>query len=95
MAIWAEEIFFPKWALKRFEVFLEFLDGSSSNRKMNIGGQFSSSSNVPGSGEGSKAESRDMEDEGLGSATRKSSWVNSYSSRRGLDSADKEVYSVI
>ena len=55
MAIWAEEIFFPKWALKRFEVFLEFLDGSSSNRKMNIGGQISSSSNVSGLGEGSTA----------------------------------------
>ena len=54
-------------------MFLEFLDGSSSNRKRNIGGQISSSSNVPGSDEGSKAESEGVKDEGLDSAARKSS----------------------
>ena len=46
-------------------------------------------------GEGSIAKSEDMGNQGLGSAARKSSWINSHSSRRGLDSADKEVYSVI
>ena len=70
-------------------------DGSSSNREWNFGGRISSYSDVPGSGEGSIAKSEDMGNEGLGSAARKSSWVNSHSSRRGLDSADKEVYSVI
>ena len=41
------------------------------------------------------AESRDIEDEGLGSAARESSWVNSHSSWRESDSADKEVSSAI
>ena len=70
-------------------------DGSSSNQEWNFGGRVSSSSDVPGSGEGYTAESEDMGNEGLGSAARKSSWVNSHSSWRGLDSADKEVYSAI
>ena len=87
--------FHPNWAVKRFEVFLGFLDGSSSNWECNIGSRISSSFDVFGSGEGSMAESRDMESEGLDLAARKSSWLNSHSSRRGLDSADMEVYSVI
>ena len=70
-------------------------DGSSSNQEWNFGSQISPSSDVPDSGEGSRTEYEDMENEGLGSAARKSSWVNSHSSWRGLDSADKEVYSVI
>ena len=73
-------------------MYLWVSDGSSSNREWNFGGRISHSSNVPGSGEGSRAEYDDMENEGLGSAARKSSWVNSHSSRRGSDSADKEVY---
>ena len=70
-------------------------DGSSSNQEWNFGGQISSSSDVSGSGEGYRAKSEDIENEGLGSAARKSSWVNSHSSWRGPDSADKEVYSAI
>ena len=69
-------------------------DGSSSNREWNFGGRISPSSDVPGSGEGSRAEYEDMENEGLCSAARKSSWVNSHSSQRGSDLADKEVYLV-
>ena len=87
--------FLPTWAFMRFKVYLWVPDGSSSNQEWNFGDRISSSSDVPGSGEGSRAEYEDMENEGLGSAARKSSWVNSHSSRRGLDSADKEVYSVI
>ena len=64
-------------------------DGSSLNWEWNFGGRISPSSDVPGSGEGSRAEY------GLGSAARKPSWVNSHCSRRGSDSTDKEVYSVI
>ena len=64
-------------------MYLLVSDGSSSNREWNFGGQISSSSDVPSSGEGSTAESEDMGNEGLDSAARKSSWVNSHSSWRG------------
>ena len=94
MAIWEEEISFPKWKSMRFEVFLGFLDRSSSNQEWDFGGRISSSSNEPSLGEDSTAESRGMEGEGLGSATGKSSWVDSHSSRRASDSASKEVYSI-
>jgi len=69
------------------------LDGSSSNREWNFRVRISSSSDVPSSGEGSRAEYEVMEDEGLGSVARKSSWVHSHSSQGGSDLADKEVYS--
>ena len=41
----------------------------------NFEGRISSSSDVPGSDEVSRAESKDMENEGLGSVARRSSWV--------------------
>jgi len=73
-------------------VYLWVPDGSSSNREWNFEGRISYSSDVPGLGKGSIAEFEDMGNEGLGSASRKSSWVNSHSSCRGSDSADKGVY---
>ena len=79
----------------RFEVYLWVPDGSSSNLEWNFGGRISPSSDVRGSGEVSRAKYEDTENEGLGSAARKSSWVNSHSSWRGSDSADKEIYSAI
>jgi len=93
-SVWTEESSSPTWAFMRFEVYLWVPDRSSSNREWNFRSQISPSSDVPGSGEGSRAEYEDMENEGLGSAARNSSWVNSHSSQRGSDSADKEVYSV-
>ena len=63
-------------------------DRSSSNLEWNFGGRISSSFDVPGSGEGPTAESENRGNEGLGSAARRSSWVNSHSSWRGSDSAD-------
>ena len=63
-SVWTEESSSPNWALKRFEVFLWFLDWLSSNREGNFGGRISSSSDVPGSGEGSRVESKFVEDEG-------------------------------
>ena len=38
LAIWAEKVSFPDWAMKRFKVFLWFLDRSSSNWKERFGG---------------------------------------------------------
>ena len=82
-SVWTEESSFPTWAFMRFDVYLWVPDGSSSNREWNFEGQISSSSDVPGSGESSRAEYEDMGNEGLDSAARKSSWVNSHSSWRG------------
>ena len=52
-------------------MYLWVLDRSSSNQEWNFEGRISSSSDVPGSGEGSRAEYEVMEIEGLGSAARK------------------------
>jgi hypothetical protein len=57
-------------------VFLWFLDGSSSNWEGNFGGQISSPSDVPGSGESSMAESKDVEGKGFDSTARRSLWLN-------------------
>ena len=74
-------------------MFLRVLDGSSSNCEGNIGGRISS--DVLGSDEGSRAESEGVEDEGLGSAARKSSWLDLCSSWRGLFLDMKVEYSSI
>ena len=51
-------------------MYLWVRDGSSLNQEWNFGDQISSSSDVPGSGEGSGAESEDMENEGSVLAAR-------------------------
>jgi hypothetical protein len=70
-------------------------DGSSSNCEGNFRGRISSPSDVPGSGEGSMEESKDVEGEGSDLATRRSSWLDLCSSRRGLGLTAKLMYLMI
>jgi hypothetical protein len=63
-------------------VFLRFSEGSFLNRWCNFGGRISSSFILPGSGEGSAVENRDVETVGSGSAVERLSWIDTYSSWR-------------
>ena len=65
-------------------MFLWFPVDSSSNLEENFGGQISSPSDVPGLGEVSRAESKDVEDERLDLTARRSSWFNLHIFRRSL-----------
>ena len=68
---------------------------SSSNLEENFGGWISSPSDVPGSGEVSSAESKDVEDERLDLTTRRSSRLAYFPEDYGHDRAGDRIYDII